>query len=297
VPKTEDYLIAAVDYCWTPPAGVNPALITAADATRRRLDPTVTLRFPFWTLGIVFGPGQQDRVGRDTAAWVPRRPHVAYLYAPGMKFWETLDQPLRSTWVMFRAEPDIGLEQLLPEGRGDIQFEDPGGRVAQRMLGMAELGWRERDASFWKAQGMLGDVLHLLLSAAPRGPGEYIVTGAEGALLRSDFAVRVQEWLKGQVHRKPSLPELADQLQLSVSGLCHRYKAEMGETVMRTHLRFRLQKVKQLLLAECTLAEAAERTGFSSAYHLSAAFKRAEGLSPRAYHERATARGMPAADM
>ena len=50
-------------------------------------------------------------------------------------------------------------------------------------------------------------------------------------------------------------------------------------------MRLRMDRIKALLTGGQKLATIAEVTGFSNIAHLSATFKRIEGVSPRAYRQ------------
>ena len=70
---------------------------------------------------------------------------------------------------------------------------------------------------------------------------------------------------------------------MSVSSLCHKFRTESGEAPMTFRLRARIELAKTLALKGLPLKRVAEETGFFDAYHLSKAFKKAVGLSPRGY--------------
>lgn len=81
--------------------------------------------------------------------------------------------------------------------------------------------------------------------------------------------------------------DLALQLGVSRRTLEMRVKAATGRTLEETILQTRLQKARTLLReTDMTASEIAEACGFCDASYFGVAFKRAEGVSPRAYRSR-----------
>jgi LacI family transcriptional regulator len=82
---------------------------------------------------------------------------------------------------------------------------------------------------------------------------------------------------------------------LSVTGLCgqlgigrrvfeRRFRAVLGKTIEAEMRRERLERAKELLLSTALPTErVAEQSGFSDPFYFSAAFRKATGLSPRAW--------------
>ncbi|MBI5693980.1 MAG: helix-turn-helix transcriptional regulator [Verrucomicrobia bacterium] len=84
---------------------------------------------------------------------------------------------------------------------------------------------------------------------------------------------------------------LARQLGVAYSHFRAAFKAHTGYAPWQYVVHLRLaQARRQLAASDATLDEVAGRLGFSSAFHLSAAFKRACGVSPAAWRRRLGAR-------
>ena len=79
-------------------------------------------------------------------------------------------------------------------------------------------------------------------------------------------------------------PEIAAALGISRSYLDHLFVHETGHSIGKEILAQRLREVKRLLAdPDLSIAAIAFQTGFCNAGHLSNTFRRAEGLSPRAW--------------
>ncbi|HEY0975953.1 MAG TPA: AraC family transcriptional regulator, partial [Flavobacteriales bacterium] len=77
---------------------------------------------------------------------------------------------------------------------------------------------------------------------------------------------------------------LSARLNKEYSGLSAVFSDVEGTTVEQYFLLQRVERVKELIgYGELTMAEIAHRTGFSSAAHLSAQFKKFTGMTPTAF--------------
>jgi transcriptional regulator GlxA family with amidase domain len=78
------------------------------------------------------------------------------------------------------------------------------------------------------------------------------------------------------------IPDLARQIGVSYSYFRREFKARTGLSPKRYQQRMRLERARRLLGSTVeSLDQIAERVGFSSAFHLSAEFKKEFGLPPR----------------
>ncbi len=91
--------------------------------------------------------------------------------------------------------------------------------------------------------------------------------------------------------QKLQLRDIAGKLNMSVSSLCHLFKAETGVSPIRYAMERRLERAL-LLLAEShiTIEEVAHQTGFANRYHFSKAFKSRYGMTPVRMRSTLTAR-------
>ena len=142
-------------------------------------------------------------------------------------------------------------------------------------LGALHLALQERDGGDQPAElAALGlRVLGLLAERAPH----------EGT--RLERAVRrAERVLAERLAESPSMPELARELGVNYAGFRREFRDLTGLAPRQYLLRLRLERAQRLIGATpYTLEAIAESLGFSSAFHLSAAFKKRYGLSPAAW--------------
>lgn len=79
---------------------------------------------------------------------------------------------------------------------------------------------------------------------------------------------------------------LGERVGLSRAALARRFTRQVGEPPLAYLTRWRLAVAADLLDTDLTLAAIATRVGYGNSFALSAAFKRAHGVSPRTYRER-----------
>ena len=85
-----------------------------------------------------------------------------------------------------------------------------------------------------------------------------------------------------------SVTDIAAHVHMSPSRLSHLFKAETGMSIMRYLSRARLDEAKRLLASpDTSVARVSEQVGFADPAHFSRSFKRAEGISPSDYRQRA----------
>lgn len=89
--------------------------------------------------------------------------------------------------------------------------------------------------------------------------------------------------LRSQLNENLTREEIAGALNISVSCLSHKYQLLSGKSLMGRRMEMRLELACGLLDGDSTLEGIAAATGFSSAFHLSRAFKAQFGISPRQY--------------
>lgn len=118
-----------------------------------------------------------------------------------------------------------------------------------------------------------------LLSRLQDAPGERSRSG--GTPIERAVA-QAKRRLETESVESPSMPELARELGVGYSHFRREFTRRTGFSPRQYQLRMRLQRAQRLLGAtEQSIKEIADRLGFSSAFHLSAAFKSHFGIAPR----------------
>jgi AraC-like DNA-binding protein len=98
---------------------------------------------------------------------------------------------------------------------------------------------------------------------------------------RTTFVARAERLLMDAVDRPPAIPELARGLGVAYSHFRREFKRQTGLAPYQYVRRLRLEKARRLLGSSTeSLQTIADRLGFASPFHLSAAFKQHYGQSP-----------------
>jgi transcriptional regulator GlxA family with amidase domain len=101
----------------------------------------------------------------------------------------------------------------------------------------------------------------------------------------------VASFIRNNYHRRLTLTEMADTVNLSRWRLCHLFKESMGTSPERYLARVRLEKARQLLETEfLTVKEVMNRVGIADASHFARSFKSAYGVTPGKYKDGSKAR-------
>ncbi len=94
---------------------------------------------------------------------------------------------------------------------------------------------------------------------------------------------RAREMLAANLAEDISIAEIAAQCRLSVAHFSRAFKASVGMAPYAWLQANRLDRSKELLRSELSLAEIAVRCGFADQSHFNRIFKRATGLTPGAW--------------
>ncbi len=241
---------------------------------------------PYWALDMSWGDAGLYRIGSSRTPWQLREAGVAHLYPPGTIYWEdyrSLGRPVHAAYICFQHGEMAGLARFQGNPLHYARFTDQTGRLAELLHRSAEVGRQYGESGFWRAQSLFCLILDLLLDAETREGLTWNIRGSKSGPREDPFVLGVQAYLEAHLERKVLLAELAEQVHTSISTLSHRYQALTGETPLRTHMRLRMNRAKQLLVVGTPLKSIAEQLGFTDIQHLSNSFKRVNGVSPRAY--------------
>ncbi|MCX6984409.1 MAG: helix-turn-helix transcriptional regulator [Lentisphaerae bacterium] len=88
------------------------------------------------------------------------------------------------------------------------------------------------------------------------------------------------------LHKPPTIHELAVSLNISASSLSHRFKSETNWNIVQRIRWLRIQHAKKLLLESggySGIKSTARKLGFSSPFYFSKVFKDVTGISPHEF--------------
>jgi len=245
---------------------------------------------PVWVVDHAINTSGRIRVLSRSRPWLPSLPGTLQLYPPNTLYWTDYPEGGKSlcefSFVFFRGGEAVGLDKLIPPRAGFARFLDPDGLAGATIEEIARIGQKQGTAGFWQAQAGLCRLIDLLLASAPSEHDEPRRIGHPASFpapTPSALVRATEDYLRRHLAQPVALAELAQQLQVSVSTLSHRYRAETGETPMTRLMQLRMNHAKILLTSGQKLSAIVEATGFCDSAHFSRAFKRLEGVSPREY--------------
>lgn len=274
---------------WDPPTGVLPCILNASWYSRVGGASRVNrcCMQDVWVLDYSRSACGCTRAGSIRAPWRERGPRTAHLYQPGTPYWENWtgapNAQLQAAYILFRGGEQAGLGRLTDTPYRYARILDPDGRLEGLLLAAARVPTSAPAHGFWQAQGLLCRVFESLLAAQPQSAENWRLSEPQQGSTRDSLAARVDAHLREHVGEPLRLESLAQALHVSLSRLCHGYKAERGESPMLAWRRLRIEFAKGLILRGEGLDHVAARTGFVDAFHLSKTFKKLLGCSPRAF--------------
>jgi AraC family transcriptional regulator len=110
------------------------------------------------------------------------------------------------------------------------------------------------------------------------------LTGAPGGRLSAAVLARLDAYLEAHVEAPVTLEVLAGLANLSVFHFARRFKHTTGRSPYQYVLDWKIRRARVLLRAgELPVAAIGDALGYASPAHFATAFKRAVGLSPRAF--------------
>jgi len=155
-----------------------------------------------------------------------------------------------------------------------------------RILEAHHLGWTRMDLGDVELREAPDAATIDHLRNALRKEGFDLVDGRTAKLI-----TRVKSLIVDAVHHSSlAVPKaklsaiLSDALNKEYSSIASVFSQVEGITIEQYYLLHRMERVKELIrYDELSLSEIADRTGFSSAAHLSAQFKQLTGMTPSAF--------------
>lgn len=273
-------------HSWVPPQECGIAIVQASETIGFPRRITGKIQHPFWVLDYCLGPGGNVRVNSEEQPWECRPPSVFHLYKPQTIYWEdtrALESNTYSLYILFDMNSSKILLRLLGESEKYCRIFDEGGILVSLLQKTADIGQKNGDNGFLKAQAVFFEILDYLVTAERIDAASFKIVKDHMTTIQNGLILNVREYLRQNINRNVSLHEIAQYTGVSVSTLTHSYPVETGETPLATHERLRINEIKNLLFKGEPLKVIAKILGFKDIYHLSKYFKRIEGVSPKKF--------------
>jgi two-component system response regulator YesN len=103
------------------------------------------------------------------------------------------------------------------------------------------------------------------------------------ALSQNERIDRIRAYIQSHLGEKLTLTRIAGEFYMSRNYLCTFFRKHLGLTFVDYLTAERVKRVKALLATPLSLAEIAEKTGFSDTPYFIKVFKKIEGVAPGAY--------------
>ena len=114
----------------------------------------------------------------------------------------------------------------------------------------------------------------------------HIFTWQASANTRSDDIRRVIHFMEKHLSEKINMDMLTAEAFLSCTGLIQKFRRQLGTTPLNYLIMLRMNLAKELLLKkDLSVAQIAERCGYSNAYYFSNTFHKFNGMSPTAFRK------------
>lgn len=186
----------------------------------------------------------------------------------------------------------MALEQgrAVPDEIGVLGVDNNSGQAADLPLSSIELDF---SVVGYRAMAML----HALLEGRPLQRqaelvdcGRLIVRRSTDGYVHADPALaRAVRFIRERFDEGIGVADVLEDVAISRTALEQRFKRHVGRTPGEEIRRLRLERTRELLAeTNLPLADIAARTGFSYPSYLSTAFKKAFGVSPRAFRRNPT---------
>lgn len=177
------------------------------------------------------------------------------------------DPRMTSCWCYLRWSDDAGVPLPLPARPLLLAGEAPA-LIDELGPGNAPAALARRQRAAWR-------LLELVAAAQPEPPEQQPRDPRIAGLLA---------WLQAHLHEPLGRDDLAAEVGCSATRLHDLCVDSLGVAPMRLLARLRISRAQELLLgSDLAIGEIATRSGFSSPYWFSRAFRAACGCTPSAY--------------
>ena len=238
-----------------------------------------------WVLDCFFTPGIVKVKG---GRWEKREPFILHLYPPGTSYQEKTwcwGDVERRVWVQFICTEDVALGALTDNTLGYARFRDPARRIVDRIPTMAEQANRNPRDSFWEIQSQ-GLVICRLLTQSRKVEGNLYTVPTSDEISEADpLVTAIMDYMAAHLSSRITLEGLARVFHASAGTIRGHFAKVLKESPNDALLRLRMVRAKALLAEGSSLESIAVAVGFYDAFHFSHAFKKSEGVSPRAFRD------------
>lgn len=170
------------------------------------------------------------------------------------------------------------------ESSADRGMEGPSGHSTEHPSGWNPDSYRRFLEPFGRLPAFsqtAASYLELLMLSLAEAGAVFSASSDPDAVLFS----RAVNFLNSNIHRQPSVPEIARFCGVSESGLKRIFDKYAGISVHKYLLKLKIKAALQLLRGGETVSRTAEVLGFNSQSYFSRAFRRETGISPSQVYE------------
>lgn len=277
----EEYMIG---HQWAERPGLAPAISSVTEVRRKYPGNMNRVETAFWILDYEYTPHGKGKMGRRGATWRPRPAGTVHLYPPHLVFWEDTRGVMgvrHSAWVFLAGGKQVGLERWTDTKWRYARFVDEEGLFGELFHQVAQIGQEMGEAGFWAAQEHLCRMIRHLQEAEHVADETWRLASGRKSARQLSLVEQVDQYVGSRLGARINLSDMASHLHISVSQLSHRYREHTGVSPMAAVAQRRIEHAKLLLMKGMPLKTISQQLGFSDAFHLSKAFKKALGMAPR----------------
>jgi len=241
------------------------------------------IALPYWHFIYKFHKDTICKFGHTKNAWVNHEVNSVHLFKPGSYFQydnREVPSPVRSVRMSFETSDPIFMKKFSQNTMNFICIYDPRLDFLKLVLKMIDCGEELEQIGYWKAQGILCEIIYLLEHVENINNNTFRIRRRHSQKT-SNLVKEVRRFLSLSLDDKLSINSLVRKLGISRTTLFENYKKTTGETPLITHANMRLERVKNRLILGDPLETIAEEMGFCDMFHLSRYFKKHIGISPR----------------
>lgn len=241
-------------------------------------------RQDYWVLDYMVEGEGLFKTSAPGRPWRVRKKGEAHLYPPNTTYWERSNKQLcvKSCFIIFQCNDSVGLQNLIPSPDHYALFYDDCHALLKLFQKFDTAIFLSEEKQFLLAQSIFWEIILHLTACQPSPSGDYHLTSESLMMQKSQFIQDILLWINKNYTGKITMLDLTRRFGVSRTALYQRFLEETGDTPFTTINRLRLKHANHLILQGYKLKEIAEQTGFSSEYHLSKAYKKHFGSSPKA---------------